>query len=279
MTMIEFYIIDREETTMTFIEIYLLVLTFILGAVIGSFLNVCIYRIPARISIVKPRSRCGNCGHTLSSYELIPIISWLFLRGKCKSCHTKISFRYTFVEFLQGIIFVFTYLRFGFSPLTLILWLLFSILTVVFFIDLDYKIIPNKVVIFGLITGLIPALYHLFGSYPLYESSSKFAPIVGVVVPTLLMFSFLFGSILILKKSGLGMGDVKIYAVIGLFIGWKLSLLSIWIAFFLGGLFGLIWIFVFKKSSKDYIPFAPFIVIGTFVSVFFGNSIFTILYK
>lgn len=264
---------------MTFIEMYLLTLTFIFGTVIGSFLNVCIYRIPAKISIVSPRSRCGNCGHTLSWFELIPIISWMFLKGKCKNCRTKISFRYTFVEFLQGVIFLLTYLRFGITPLTLILWFFFSILTVVFFIDLDYKIIPNQVVIFGLISGLIPVVYHLLSSYPLYESSSKLAPILGLVIPTLLMFSFLFGSILILKKSGLGMGDVKIYAVIGLFIGWKLSLLSIWIAFFLGGLFGLIWIFVFKKSSKDYIPFAPFIVIGTFVAVFFGSPIFTILYK
>ena len=264
---------------MTFFEAYFLVLTFILGIVIGSFLNVCIYRIPAGLSIVKPRSRCGNCGHTLSSMELIPIVSWFLLKGKCKQCHSTISGRYTLVEFLEGVIFVLTYLKFGVTPLTIILWLFFSILTVVFFIDLDHKIIPNKVVIFGLISGILPFVYHMIGTYPIYQSETKLAPILGMMIPTLLMFSFMLGSLLILKKSGLGMGDVKIYVVIGVFVGWKLALLSIWIAFFLGGLFGLIWIFIFEKSSKDYIPFAPFIVIGTFVAVFFGNSIFTILYK
>ena len=264
---------------MNFFDVYFLVLTFILGTVIGSFLNVCIYRIPAGMSIVKPRSRCGNCGHTLSGSELVPIISWLFLRGRCKKCHSKISVRYTIVELLVGIIFLLTYLKFELSLLTLIFWLFFSIMTVVFFIDLDHKIIPNKVVIFGLISSVFPVLYHLLWTYPIYQSSEKLAPLYGVLVPTVLMFLFLFGSLLILKKSGLGMGDVKIYTVIGLFIGWKLSLLSIWIAFFLGGIFGLIWIFAFKKSSKDYIPFAPFIVFGTFVSVFYGVSILAFLYK
>lgn len=258
-------------------EILLIAIIFILGSVIGSFLNVCIYRIPAGISIVTPRSRCGSCGRTLSSIDLIPILSWIFLRGKCRTCGAAISLRYALVEALQGILYVAVFYQFGLSLVTLVMWLFISILTVVFFIDLDHQIIPNKIVLFGLMSGLIPAVLYWVGHYPIYRGDVWYEPFLGLSVPFLLMLGVALISVLFFKQIGIGMGDVKIYAPIGLFIGWKLSLMSIWFAFFFGGLFGLLWIFVFKRNKKEMIPFAPFIVVGVLVTLFCGERILALI--
>lgn len=247
-------------------------IVFVLGITIGSFLNVCIYRIPENLSVIKPRSRCGNCGHTLNAWELIPLVSWLVLRGKCHNCKTRISVRYPLVELLEGFLFVLVFHKFGLSVLTPIFWLFVAMMTVVFFIDLDHKIIPNKVVIFGTVTGLIPVGLHYTKGYAFYVSNF-YEPIISAILPSGIMLMIALLSVVIFKKTGIGMGDVKIYIPIGLFIGWRLSLLSIWLSFFLGGLFGVLWIIVFRKSKNDYIPFAPFIVIGTLVSAFSGPMI------
>ena len=247
-------------------------IVFVLGITIGSFLNVCIYRIPENLSIIKPRSRCGNCGQTLNAWELIPIVSWLMLKGKCHNCKVHISVRYPLVELLEGVLFVLVFHKFGVSIMTLLFWLFVAIMTVVFFIDIDHKIIPNKVVIFATVAGICPIGLHYTVGY-LYYSNGIFEPFISAVLPSGLMLAIALLSVAVFKKVGIGMGDVKVYIPIGLFLGWRLSLLSIWITFFLGGFFGLLWILVFRKSKNDYIPFAPFIVIGSLVSVFSGRLI------
>ncbi|OJV66857.1 MAG: hypothetical protein BGO41_05430 [Clostridiales bacterium 38-18] len=247
-------------------------LVFVLGITIGSFLNVCIYRIPEKMSIIKPRSRCGSCGHTLTAWELIPIFSWLILKGKCHNCNSTISVRYPLVELLEGLIFLLVFHKFGVSVLTLVFWLFFAIMTAVFFIDLDHKIIPNKVVIFATIVGFIPVGLHYTMGYDFY-SDGLLEPLKSALIPSGVMLIIALLSVVLFRKVGIGMGDVKVYIPIGLFIGWRLSLLSIWLAFFLGGTFGVLWIVVFRKSKNAYIPFAPFIVIGTLVSVLLGESI------
>ena len=259
---------------MDFWNCYIMVLTFIFGTIIGSFLNVCIYRIPVGMSVVKPRSRCGSCGKTLTGIDMIPIFSWLFLKGKCRSCQSKVSMRYPLIEALEGVLFLCVFLKYQMSFMTLILWIFTSILTVVFFIDLDHKIIPNKIVVFSLLMSALPVLYHLNSGYPLYPSVSWLEPIWGFLLPTGIMLSIAILSILIFKRSGLGYGDVKIFAPIGIFLGWKLALLAIWLSFVLGGLFGIYWIVIRKKSSKEVIPFAPFIVISSFIAIFYGNVLF-----
>ena len=259
------------------ITLYLYTIVFIFGAIIGSFLNVCIYRIPAGLSIVKPRSRCGSCERTLSALDLVPILSWVFLKGRCRTCGVKISIRYPLVEALEGALFLVIFARFGLSYLTLTSWLFAAFLTVVYFIDIDHKIIPNKLVIFGCLIGLIPVLMHVTIGYPLYYSRAFYEPILGIVIPFTLMLATAFLSLILLKKPGMGMGDVKVYAPIGLFLGWQLSLMSLWFAFFLGGLFGIFWMVVLRKSKADYIPFAPFIVIGSLISLLYGKYIYIIL--
>jgi len=250
---------------------------FVLGITIGSFLNVCIYRIPEHLSIIKPRSRCGNCGHTLNAWELIPLVSWLMLGGKCHNCKTRISVRYPLVELLEGFLFMLVFHKFGLSALTPIFWLFVAMMTVVFFIDLDHKIIPNKVVIFATITGILPVGLHYTSAYVFY-SSGFFEPVMSALLPSGLMLVIALLSVAVFKRAGIGMGDVKVYIPIGLFLGWRLSLLSIWISFFLGGLFGVLWIVGFKKSKNDYIPFAPFIVIASLMVLFCGNTILSYLF-
>ena len=262
---------------MDFFTIYLYAIIFILGTVIGSFLNVCIYRIPEGLSIVKPRSRCGTCGQTLTAVDMVPILSWVFLKGKCRTCGAKIAARYPMVEALEGLLFVAVFLKFGVTLMTPLMWLFVAFLTVVFFIDVDHRIIPNKLVIFGLIIGILPALFQWFSIYPLYYSQSFLEPFIGMVVPTALMFIIMLLSLVLFRTSAMGMGDVKVYLPIGIFLGWQLALMSIWFAFFLGGLFGLYWIFILRKSKTDMIPFAPFIVAGSLVSLLFGKYMYLLL--
>lgn len=249
---------------------------FILGSLIGSFLNVCIYRLPHKQSVVHPRSRCGSCQRTLSALDLIPIFSWLFLKGKCRTCHASIAIRYPLVEALTGGLFLWVFSVFGTSIITPVLWFFTAYLLVVALIDLDHMIIPNRLVGFGLVASLILPIIDLFFTYPFYVQWTDY--ILGILIPTGLMFVVAMASYVFAKSAGLGMGDVKIYAPIGAFLGWRLALLSIWAAFFLGGIFGLLWLFIFKKDRKAMIPFGPFICIGAFLASIYGLQIVAYLF-
>ncbi len=264
---------------MTILDGFVLLIVFILGSTIGSFLNVCIYRIPAKISIVKPRSRCGSCGTTLSAIDLVPIFSWIFLRGKCRTCGTKISSRYAIVELITGLIFVWILLINGVVLTTPILWVFFSFLIVVFFIDLDHMIIPNKVVFTGMVLGLFVLGVQIYEGYPLYMSDSAWSFVLGPLVPMFTMLALAMASMIFYRAGGLGMGDVKVYLPIGMFLGWRLSLLSLWFAFLFGGLFGMIWIFILKRDKKANIPFGPFIVLGAMISALYGLQILSALFN
>lgn len=251
---------------------------FILGATIGSFLNVCIYRIPNKESIVKPRSKCGTCGRTLSGMDLVPILSWVFLRGKCRTCGAKISIRYILVETLEGLLFLWVYMTYGFSVVTPVLWVFFALMTVVFFIDLDHMIIPNKVVLSGILLGLPIVFIQYYVGYPLYLDDSIWAFVLGPAIPLATMILLAFASQVFFRAGSLGMGDVKIYVPIGMFLGWRLALLSLWMAFFLGGVFGVFWIFFLRKDRKANVPFAPFITVGAMISAVYGVEILNFLF-
>lgn len=253
-------------------------IVFTLGATVGSFLNVCIYRIPNKESIVKPRSRCGSCGRTLDPIDLVPILSWLFLRGKCRTCGAKISIRYPLVEALEGALFLLVFSVYGLSFTTGLLFLFSALMTVVFFIDLDHMIIPNKVVLAGIGLGLLVGLVHHQVGYPLYGDPSMWAFVLGPVIPLIVMVLILVASTVFFRAGSLGMGDVKVYVPIGMFLGWRLALLSLWIAFLLGGVFGLFWIFWLRRDRKANIPFAPFIAIGALVAALYGTPVLNYLF-
>lgn len=252
----------------------LVVFVFVLGICIGSFLNVCIYRIPEGISIAKPRSRCGYCHTDLKPYDMIPVLSYFLLGGKCRFCKTSFSMRYALIELLTGLLYIACFLKFGYTGTTFILFFFIALMIVVFFIDLDHMIIPNQLVLTGLLAGAMVTLYQFFFSYTVYESPSYLEAFLGMMIGGGITFAIAEISALFYGGSaGLGLGDVKIFLVIGLFLGWKLTLLALWLSFIFGGLIGIVLLVVLKKDRKMAIPFGPFIVLGTLVSLFFGGHI------
>lgn len=234
----------------------------ILGLVVGSFLNVCIYRIPRKISILKPRSHCPSCGNSIKPLHNIPVLSFILLKGKCAYCGAKISFRYPVVEMLNGILYVLAYLKFGLTMSLPITFIFISALIVISFIDLDFQIIPDQIsiplIFLGLFLSFLP-------HNSLNLASNVKDSIMGIVVGggSLLIIS-------IITKGGMGGGDVKLNAAIGAFLGWKASLLTIFIGSLAGSIVGII---ILKKTGNRKIPFGPFLSFGALMCLFGGEKI------
>jgi len=264
-------------------ELYWSVMFTLLGLLLGSFFNVCIYRIPAGKSIVAPPSSCPKCGHQLSPLDLVPVVSWFFLGGKCRYCKEPVSPRYALVELLTSGVFLWVYMRFGLSINTVAILVLMSILIIVFFIDLDHMIIPDRLVLIGLAGGALLYAYSLLApgfGWPAYTIQGEagtvrwFEPLIGMVSSALILFAVAIIGLLIYGNDGaMGMGDVKIFLPIGLILGWKLALLSLFGAIMIGGVMGVI-LLVFKlKDRKAAIPFGPFIIISTFLMSMYGYQL------
>jgi leader peptidase (prepilin peptidase) / N-methyltransferase len=248
--------------------------TFIFGLLIGSFLNVCISRIPKGESIVKPPSHCTNCGTRLQPLDLVPVFSFLFLRGKCRHCGVKISARYPAIELLTALTFVLLFYRYSISMDFLASAFLTSILIAVFFIDVDHRIIPDGLVLTGLAGGLLLIVYNLFQPVQIYGDRNWWNPVVGILAGSGFLFLVaLLGMLIYKTDDAMGMGDVKIFAPIGIFLGWKMTLVALFISIFLGGIFSLVLLITGVKGRKSTIPFGPFIVAGTFVTLLWGWDI------
>lgn len=255
----------------------------LLGLVIGSFLNVCIYRIPVGKSIVSPPSACPKCGHTLSGWDMIPVFSWFLLGGKCRYCKATVSPRYALVELLTSIVYLWVFNRYGLSVDTFALLMLMSILIIVFFIDLDHMIIPDRLVLAGLIGGFLLYVYNLIApqaGWPAFSLQGTpgtvkwFEPLIGALSGSAILFVVALIGLLIYKNDGaMGMGDVKIFLPIGLILGWRLSLMALFGAIIIGGVFG-VFLLIFKlKDRKATIPFGPFIIISTFFMSMYGYQL------
>lgn len=234
------------------------ILFFVYGLVIGSFLNVLIYRIPLKEEFVKTRSHCMNCGYQLRWYDLVPLFSYMSLGGKCRSCRTKISIQYPLIELLNGAAYLGIYLFLGFGWWTVVNCLVFSILLVIFFIDLRHMIIPNGLVVALLIVAIGWTLFD--GNY-LQHIIGFFA----VSVPLLLIG--------IISKGGMGMGDVKLMAVIGLLLGWQNVLVALMVGAMIGSVIGLTLIGLKIIKRKEPVPFGPFLAVGIQIAMLFGNDI------
>lgn len=249
-------------------DTYLRVVSFIIGTIFGSFYNVCIYRIPKNQSITIPPSHCYNCNTRLKPIDLIPILSWVLLRGKCRYCNIKVSHRYAVVELLTGIMFMLIYIKFGYEFKTLYYIFLISILIIITFIDIDYFIIPDKLVLVGSVFAII---LNFLGQGILFLDGIKGALIsAGAVLLVIFIVEF------IVKKEVMGGGDIKLYAMIGLFLGMKLSLLTVLLSVYIGGVYGIIVIIYHKIKKCEFnsmIPFGPFISIAAVISILYGNNI------
>ncbi|MGJ7044583.1 prepilin peptidase [Thermoanaerobacterium thermosulfurigenes] len=244
----------------------LYILVFVFGTIIGSFLNVVIYRFPRNESIVYPPSHCTNCESELKPYDLVPIVSYIFLRGRCRYCGNRISIRYPIVELLTGLIYLILFIYFGISIKSLSYAFLESLLIVITFMDMEHKIIPNKVILIGLIAGVAFRLIMI--NYGVWDY------IVGFLVGggVLLFISLLSG-------GGMGGGDIKLMAMIGLFIGWKLTISTLFLAVVLGAVGGIVLVLFKIKTRKDYIPFGPYISIACIISILYGYDLLNMYIK
>lgn len=244
-------------------SLYLIVGLF--GALIGSFLNVCIYRLPRHESIAWPGSHCPSCAHPIAWYDNVPLVSYLILLGRCRHCAACIPSRYPVVEALNALGYVGLLWFFGPSWSAVAYGLLYSALLVVAGTDLSHKIIPNVITFPGIVVGLISAATIL----PLGLVNGLIGLLVGGGILWLLAWAspYLFG------KEGMGGGDIKLLAMIGAFLGWKPALMTIMVGSFLGSLVGITLIAARVIKREDYIPFGPFLVCGALVALFFGQSI------
>jgi leader peptidase (prepilin peptidase)/N-methyltransferase len=238
------------------------IFVFIFGLCIGSFLNVCIYRLPESKSIVRPRSMCPHCGALIRFYDNIPILSYIVLKGKCRYCSASIALRYPIVELISGAFALGVFLKYGIQFDALIYYAFIATLLVITFIDIDHRIIPDVITLPG-----IPIF--LAASFALRQISFV-ESILGIFVGggSLFLVAWLYQ--LITKKEGMGGGDIKLLAMIGAVIGWKGVLFTIFVASAVGTLSGLLIMLKSRKTMKLAVPFGPFLAIGGIAYILFG---------
>ncbi len=261
--------IKNPETLRLFLHVYM----FAFGAVVGSFLNVCISRLPEKKSIVRPGSRCPECGNPIRWYDNIPIISFIILRAKCRNCGCRISWQYPAVELLTAILFVCLMREFT-NLVALFIYLAFvSALIVVTFIDLKHYIIPDEISIPGIFIGLALSLLpaRLTGNQMM--TSSFLDSLIGCLVGGGFLYLTAVFSLAVLKKEGMGGGDIKLLAMVGAFLGWKLALMTIVVGSVVGAVVGITLILLRLKLRTDYIPFGPYLALGAVLSLIYGERL------
>lgn len=237
-------------------------IVFLYGIVFGSFLNVCIYRIPNNESIVNPPSHCGSCGNKLVWKDLIPLLSYIFLKGKCRYCGEKISFRYPGVELLTGLLLVGIYFRYGLTFDFFKYCVLTLFLIVIALIDYDTTDVYSSVIYTGIFIGVMFLIFEKFmysGSIGDYVMGAA----VGIVI---------IGGIYLIT-GGFGAGDIEIAVLCGVFLGWKMEIYFILGSFIIGGVIATIIILMKKKSKKDYMPLGPSLAMGAYVVLIMGENL------
>src|SRR5688572_16155756 len=241
-----------------------LILAGLLGACIGSFLNVVIYRLPLGQSLVTPPSRCPKCGYRLKFYDNIPVLGWLLLGGRCRECKHKISIQYPIVELITAVLFVIVVWMTPPGPLLASRLLLLCILIALFGIDLEHQILPNSITLPGIVAGLL---------------LSTIAPpgvrdaVIGTVLGGGVLYAIAWGYYLWRREEGLGMGDVKMLAMIGAFLGWKAVLVTLVLSSFAGALIGVALIAAQRGGMKLALPFGTFLALGALVAMLAGEPL------
>jgi leader peptidase (prepilin peptidase) / N-methyltransferase len=248
---------------------------FALGAAIGSFLNVVIYRLPAGLSLLYPPSRCPQCLTRLKKRENVPIFGWLWLRGRCGHCKSKISPRYPLVEAATGILFVWVFGVFGVSIATLGYWALLSWLLVLSLIDLDTMTLPNALTQSGLILGLVFQFAIGFANTLSLSGAIQFliAGVLGAVLGIWLLDLISFVGAIVFQQPAMGAGDAKLAAMMGAWLGWKLLLIAGFLACATGAFVGGGAIALGVLDRRQPMPFGPFLALGAVLSLFFGETL------
>ncbi|MCX5815602.1 MAG: prepilin peptidase [Proteobacteria bacterium] len=237
---------------------------FIFGLIVGSFINVCIYRLPRSKSIILPRSFCPSCEKSIKFYDNIPIVSYIFLRGKCRHCGAKISIKYPVVEFITAFLFLLFYKKYGLSYEFLINILFVSLIITISFIDLEFQIIPDVLSIGGLFAGFALAFFRK----PIFFYHDA---LYGILIGGGILFAIAYGYQLITKREGMGGGDIKLLGMIGAFCGLKGVIFSLMSGSVIGTLVGIPLMLIKGKDTKYAIPFGPFLSLGALLFLIMGD--------
>lgn len=241
----------------------------ILGLCVGSFLNVVIYRVPNKMSLAYPPSHCTTCDYTLKWYDNIPVLSYIMLGGRCRGCKSRISPRYMLVEIFNALLWVLSVLMFWEIGVEAIIYtcmaaVVSSVLVCIFFIDLEHMLIFNRFTVTVAVCGLVAAGLN---------TARWYDHLIGAAAGAIVFLAIYYGAILILKREGLGFGDVKLAAAAGLLLGWQKLLLAMLIASVAGSVILLILRHARKDEQEKEYPFAPFIVVGMLFALFFGDPV------
>lgn len=231
----------------------------------GSFLNVCIYRLPRSISLIRPRSMCPGCKAKIAFYDNVPVASYLWLRGRCRHCGTAISLRYPLIELVSGLFAVAVFIRYGLSWEGIFLYALVAALLVITFIDIDHKIIPDVITYPGIVVGFLTSL--VLGRITYKES------LFGIILGGGVLLLIALGYYLLTKREGMGGGDIKLLAMIGAFLGWKGVIFTVFVGSAIGTVVGIALALRTEGGRKLAIPFGPFLSLGALLFLFFGPQI------
>lgn len=263
------------------------IIVFIFGSIVGSFLNVCIHRMPLEESVVWPRSHCPHCKKRIPAYDNVPFLSYILLGGKCRFCHKRISLRYPLVEFLTALVFLWFYNIFGLTYDFFVYVLFVSAMIIATFVDLKHRIIPDEVSVGGVIIGFILSTIKGVSLKPAaFEFQPMLDSFLGIIIGGGIIY--LAGAIFdlfyfkLLKRpaiqgetESMGGGDIKFLAMIGAFLGWEKAVLTFFIAPFFGAVIGVINLLVKKDHT---IPYGPFLAIGAIVAMFWGERILRLIF-
>ena len=237
----------------------------VFGMLVGSFLNVCICRMPKDESIVSPPSHCPLCSYRIKWYDNIPLLSYLMLHGKCRGCGAHISLQYPLVELLNGILTLFLFLRFGPTLAFAALFLLCSALVVITFIDIEHQIIPDEISLPGIVVGFLLSFF--------IKGHGWLDSLLGILLGGGTLLLVAYGYHRLTGKDGMGGGDIKLLAMMGAFLGWKAVPFIIFASSLIGSIFGVSIMLLQKKDSKLAIPFGPYLAFGALLYIFYGQPL------
>jgi leader peptidase (prepilin peptidase)/N-methyltransferase len=256
-----------------------MVVVFIVGAIVGSFLNVCIVRIPNGESVVRPPSHCPKCNRPIAFYDNIPIISYVILLARCRYCGERISARYLFVELLAGSLAAALYWQFGLGFEFFVGFIFLAALIVITFIDLDVRIIPNVISLPGIVAGL---LFSIAGQYLIADASGFIPTPVSSIMGILAGYGFLWAVGWIYQRctgvEGMGGGDMKLLAMFGAFLGWQSLPFALFFGSLVGSVIGLGIMLATGAGRRLAIPFGPFLCFGATVHLFFGRELVSLYF-
>ena len=242
---------------------------FVFGAAVGSFLNVCILRLPERISIIRPGSRCPHCEKKIRFYDNIPLISFFLLRGKCRNCGAKISWQYPLVELISALLCLVMFLKYGPTFKFLIFYLFTAVLIIITFIDLEHQIIPDVLTLPGIPLFFLLAVFVV--------KISWLEALIGFLIGGGILWSIAFFYEFIAKREGMGGGDIKLLAMIGGFLGWKSLIFILLFSSLFGAVIGISAMVVKGKDTKYAIPFGPFLSAAAVAYLFWGDGFMRVL--